>query len=110
MKYMINPFDAINDRFDTIEKLISELKDMYLKKIEVISNTGGTEPRLIKIDEAAKLIGYKKGYIYELIYRNAIPYIKKGRSIRFDPTELDAWMRSDRPNILKEVITEMKKR
>jgi len=62
----------------------------------------------VKIDEAVKITGYKKGYIYELVFKNAIPYIKIGRSIRFDPEELDTWMRAGRPHILDQTIKSLK--
>lgn len=104
---MTNPFEVLNERLDRIENLFIDLKERILR-IESVPKKD-EHPKLVKIDEAAKITGYKKGYIYELIFRNAIPYIKRGRSVRFDPNELDAWMRQGRPHILNKTINSLKK-
>ncbi|MCC8088036.1 MAG: helix-turn-helix domain-containing protein [Rikenellaceae bacterium] len=41
------------------------------------------------MDRACEITGYKKGYIYELVHHNKIPYIKKGHSLRFNTEELE---------------------
>ncbi len=104
---MTNPFELLNERLDRLENLFINFTEKILKKEETES-PNVKQPKLVKIDEAARITGYKKGYIYELIFRNAIPHIKRGRSIRFDPEELDAWMRSGRPHILNQTIKALK--
>lgn len=104
---MINPFDLINQRLERLENLFVNFTEKILSKEFTEQNIG--QPKLVKIDEAVKITGYKKGYIYELIFKNAIPYLKIGRSIRFDPEELNAWMRAGSPNILDTTIKSFKK-
>lgn len=83
----------------------------YLKnKIELSDNNKEAyiKTNLIKIDDAAKITGYSKNYIYDLIHKKSIPFIKIGRSIRFDCEELEAWVRSGRPDIFAETINRLK--
>ena len=101
---MNNPFEELNDRLEHIENLILDIKKQ--KQTEV--SKPFQNPKLVKIDEAAILTGYKKGYIYELVFRNAIPFIKRGRSLRFDPDELENWMRAGRPSIIEKTIKSLK--
>lgn len=85
---MENPFEELKRKLELIEDLILDLKKEILIKPKEQS-----QPKLIKIEDAARLTGYKKGYIYEMVCWNIIPYIKKNRSIRFDRAELEEWMR-----------------
>ncbi len=104
---MINPFDVLNQRLERLENLFVNFTEKILSKKSAQENT--IQPKLVKNDQAVKITGYKKGYIYELIFKNAISYIKIGRSIRFDPEELDTWMRTGRPHILDSTIKSLKK-
>lgn len=100
---MDNPFEQIERRLDNIEKKVSDVVNMLQKKSSPILDTVIDE-RLVKIERAAEITGYKKGYLYELVCKNAIPYVRVNRSIRFDPVELDKWMRAGRPHILNNLI------
>ena len=48
----------------------------------------------LNIDQAARFIGLKKGTLYNMISRKAIPYHKVGRRVLFTQTELQAWFES----------------
>ena len=100
---MNNPFELIEQRLDNIEKRMSDVVDILQKKDLPITETIIDE-RLVKIERAVEITGYKKGYLYELVYKNAIPYVRINRSIRFDPVEFDNWMRSGRSHVLNDVI------
>jgi len=43
------------------------------------------EPRLIDINELSRRISTPKGTLYNLVYLRKIPFVKRGRSLRFDP-------------------------
>jgi excisionase family DNA binding protein len=43
------------------------------------------EPMLIDINELSRRISTPKGTIYNLVYLRRIPFVKRGRSLRFDP-------------------------
>ena len=46
------------------------------------------EQKLIDIKELSRLISIPKGTIYNLVYLRRIPFVKRGRSLRFDPDEV----------------------
>jgi excisionase family DNA binding protein len=43
---------------------------------------------LIDINELSRRISIPKGTLYNLVYLRRIPFIKRGRSLRFDPQEV----------------------
>ena len=49
------------------------------------------EQRLVDINELSRRISTPKGTLYNLVYLRKIPFVKRGRSLRFDP---DAVIRS----------------
>jgi hypothetical protein len=54
-------------------------------------------PRLVDINELSTLISVPKGTLYNWCYLRRIPFIKAGRSLRFDPLAVIASMpHSDR--------------
>lgn len=102
---MNNPFETIENRLDKLEKILTNIGNIVTRQQQP---TVESPSRLIKIEAAVTITGYKKGYIYELVHRNKIPYIKFGAALRFDPEELEAWMRAGRPNIIQHTIKILK--
>jgi excisionase family DNA binding protein len=52
--------------------------------------------RLIDAAGAAELLGTTERHVRELVYKRAIPFVKVGGALRFDLTDLDAWIASNR--------------
>ena len=50
--------------------------------------------RLMTIEEVAEFLQVKKNTIYKKIQRGQIPYIKMGGLLRFDPQQIEAFVRS----------------
>jgi excisionase family DNA binding protein len=48
----------------------------------------------LNVDQAAHFLGLKKGTLYNMISRKAIPYHKVGRRVLFREAELEAWFES----------------
>lgn len=44
--------------------------------------------RLIDINELSRLLSIPRGTLYNLVYLRRIPFVKIGRSLRFDPDEV----------------------
>ncbi len=95
-----NILQDLYKKIDDIHKIVSTFKGKQNSNITT---------DLIKIEDATIITGYSKIYLYELIHKKSIPFIKRGRSIRFDKNELENWMRAGRPNIFKETIKNLKK-
>ena len=46
------------------------------------------DQKLIDINELSRLISTPKGTIYNLVYLRRIPFVKRGRSLRFNAAEV----------------------
>ena len=57
------------------------------------------EKEYLSVAETAKILGYKKSYVYQLIHKNAIPYYKIGagnRTVRFKREDLINYLTGNR--------------
>ena len=57
---------------------------------------GREEVRLLNIKEAARYLGTTDKTLYSKIWRREIPFIKLGRSVRFDVRDLEALIERSR--------------
>ncbi len=60
---------------------------------------------LIDSNEVSRRFGLKKTYLRDLRHQNRIPYIKIGRLVRYDPVELEQWLRSGQSAVTKKEST-----
>lgn len=51
-----------------------------------------TSPQLIRIGEASRLTGYKTSYLYALVHRKEIPFVRCRSRLYFDRVKLQAWL------------------
>ena len=56
--------------------------------------------RAITVPELSKLLHLGRTAIYDLVKRQAIPYIRIGYNVRFDPTGIAEWLRSKSSSVL----------
>ena len=98
-----NPFEVLDARLTNIEALLQDLKTTHTTPAPAEEEL----PDIIKIAEAETETGFKKGYIYELVSKKAIPYHKVGNSLRFSRNELRAWIKAGRPAILQQAVENM---
>ena len=57
---------------------------------------GREEVRLLNVKEAARFLGTTEKTLYAKIWRREIPFIKIGRSVRFDVKDLEALIERSR--------------
>ena len=48
---------------------------------------------LMTYAELARVTGIAEGTLKNLVYRKQIPHVKLGRSVRFQPEEIAAWLK-----------------
>ena len=64
------------------------------------SNPGrsGAQPpvSLLGIDEVASWLGVEAGFVRRLIAERRIPFVKIGKYVRFDPSEVAGWIDGQR--------------
>lgn len=51
---------------------------------------------LLTVKAAAARLGTTERHVRDLVYRRAIPFVKVGRLVRFEPDELAAWIAANR--------------
>jgi excisionase family DNA binding protein len=51
------------------------------------------DTQLIDINELSSRLNIAKGTLYNWVYLRRIPFVKLGRALRFDPTEIDRIVR-----------------
>lgn len=53
------------------------------------------EKRLLTIAELSEFLRTPIGTIYHWISQKRIPYVKLGRSVRFDPEQVNLWVKEN---------------
>lgn len=48
---------------------------------------------LLSADALSQRLGVKRGYVFQNYKRLGIPYYKIGNLLRFDPAEVDEWLK-----------------
>jgi excisionase family DNA binding protein len=56
----------------------------------------GMKDALLDLSAVAARLGVGERHVRRLVFERRIPYIKWGHLIRFDPTEIDAWLDAQR--------------
>lgn len=51
------------------------------------------EQQLLTIESLARILCVKESRIRSAVFRKEIPYLKIGRLIRFNPSEIEHWMK-----------------
>ncbi len=64
----------------------------------------------LDIDQAARFVGLKKGTLYNMVSRKAIPHYKLGNRVLFKESDLEAWFEDKRVRTNQEVDHEYVKR
>jgi excisionase family DNA binding protein len=52
----------------------------------------GTLPQLLTIDELAERLGVSNRHVRRLVAERRVPYLKVGKFVRFDPSEIAVWL------------------
>ena len=60
------------------------------------AHTAVTRPALIDLPAVAERLGVNERHIRRLVAERRIPFVKWGHLLRFDPTEIDAWLDQSR--------------
>ena len=60
------------------------------------------EKELLTAKETAEFLGLAEITIYKMTYRKQIPYVKLGRTKRFDKSKLLAWIEKNSNDIIEK--------
>ncbi|MEM9131470.1 MAG: helix-turn-helix domain-containing protein [Actinomycetota bacterium] len=51
------------------------------------------EPQpLLNIEQAAKRLGVDVRFVRRLVFEKRLPYVKVGKFVRFEPSDIEAWI------------------
>ena len=48
--------------------------------------------KLVTADDVAAMLGVPSSWLYAQARRNAIPHVRLGRYVRFDPSDVERWI------------------
>ncbi len=51
---------------------------------------------LLTFDQAAEVLNVRPGYLRRLVRERRIPYVKVGKFLRFQASDLEAWVQAGR--------------
>lgn len=72
---------------------MAETKDMTRQ-------TGSASAPLLDVGQAAERLGVTPRFIRRLVFERRVAYIKVGKYVRFDASDLEAWLASHRVEAL----------
>jgi excisionase family DNA binding protein len=50
--------------------------------------------KLLDVSQLSEMLNVKKKTIYDWVHKNKIPYLKLGNLVRFNPNDIDQWLKS----------------
>jgi len=75
-------------------KVLAELITRNIKNELRPTSDATIEDEFLNIDELSKLIGLTKPTIYGHVHRKTIPFIKKGKMLRFSKQDILNWLQA----------------
>lgn len=80
---MENPFEMLAQKIERLELLIEELKN----QLSLGGDLGG-------YDMAARMTGYAKGTLRNMVSQGRIPHTRRGKKVYFSRDKLEQWAKS----------------
>jgi excisionase family DNA binding protein len=82
--------------------------------MEPQKNTSGIAPAaepksMMTVMELAAYTGYKKSYIYKMVWERRIPHCKapQGRKLFFEYDKIVAWLTAQQPKTVEEIVNSL---
>ena len=76
-------------------------------EIQAVPRPDDVPDRLIDVRELSRILNVPVSWLYERTRKGAIPSIRVGKYVRFNPQEVLAFLRSNGPdgNLLKDAVS-----
>lgn len=75
-----------------IKVLAEQITENIKNELQIQPQKVTQEDEFLNIDELSNLIGLTKPTIYGHVHRNTIPFIKKGKMLRFSKIDILNWL------------------
>ena len=79
-----------------IKVLVEQITANIKNELQIQPQKVTQEDEFLNIDELSNLIGLTKPTIYGHVHRNTIPFIKKGKMLRFSKIDILNWLQSSK--------------
>lgn len=62
---------------------------------------------ILNVEDLINYTGYKRSYIYKLVFHNILPYSKpNGKTLFFEKSEIDAWLLQNKSKSISQIENE----
>ena len=78
--------------------IAKHISENIKRELQIQTQKVVLEEEFLNIEELTKLIGLTKPTIYGHVHRNTIPYIKKGKMLRFSKLDILHWLENGKNN------------
>lgn len=99
---MNNPFELIEAKLEIIEKLLLDIKHKSIK----VEPSEQSE-QLLTVNDLSKFLKLQKSTIYGYVHNRKIPYIKRGKVLYFEKSEILSWLKTYRQKTDDEIKEEI---
>ncbi len=99
---MENPFDVINEKLESIEKQIAEMREALL---DITTGKVNHEEIMTK-EQVCELLSISVSGIYSLTSTRQIPHYRRGKRLVFKRSEIEKWAFESRIKTMCEIEME----
>ncbi|MFH2143309.1 MAG: helix-turn-helix domain-containing protein [Bacteroidota bacterium] len=90
---------------------VQEVRNMLREEVKKALNEtpqlqGNQLPEYLSIQELSEMINLAVPSIYGMVHRKQIPYVKRGKKLIFEKTQIDAWLKNGRHKTKQEIDIE----
>jgi excisionase family DNA binding protein len=69
---------------------------MSIKPQNALQTVGKSEPELVGVEQAAQILSVSVSTLYGWVWQRRIAFVKLGRALRFDTSDLQEFIRQNR--------------
>ena len=88
-------------------KVLAELITKNIKNELQLTSNATKEDEFLNINALSQLIGLTKATIYGHVHRKTIPYIKKGRMLKFSKLDILNWLQDGKSQSKSDLDTKV---
>ena len=90
---------------------VQEVRNMFREEIKKALNEslqlqGNQLPEYLTIQELSEMINLAVPSIYGMVHRKQIPYVKRGKKLIFEKSQIEEWLKNGRHKTKQEIDIE----
>ncbi|MFQ5736777.1 MAG: helix-turn-helix domain-containing protein [Thermodesulfobacteriota bacterium] len=78
------------------EALIEEIVQRVVETLRVSETGNAAGDSLLTVEELCEYLHVKRGWVYQQVHSEAIPFLKAGNKLLFRRSEIDEYLAKDR--------------